>query len=119
MTHGTNRVYKVQLEGKDQTSFATIRVDEDLRPKIGDQIKLREKFPNEIFKITRTIPAGNPGKDGMIYIVEHESDRNLVAGGDTSDGNSGNRSLPPDDTPPARGPRGLCDPRSIVLGWAR
>ena len=82
MTHGTNRVYKVQLEGKDQTDFATIRVDEALRPNIGDQIKLREKFPNEIFKITRTIPAGNPGNDNMIYIVEHESDRNLIAGGD-------------------------------------
>ena len=70
------------MEGKDQTDFATIRVDEALRPNIGDQIKLREKFPNEIFKITRTIPAGNPGNDTMIYIVEHESDRNLIAGGD-------------------------------------
>lgn len=81
MTHGTNRVYKVQLEGKDQTGFATIRVDEALRPNIGDQIKLA-LFPNQIYKIMRTIPAGNPGNDTMIYIVEHESDRNLVAGGD-------------------------------------
>jgi len=83
MTHGTNRVYKVQLEGKDQTDFATIRVDEDLRPNIGDQIKLA-LFPNQIFKITRTDPAGNPGNDDMIYIVEHESDRNLIAGGDVA-----------------------------------
>ena len=81
MVHGTNRVYKVQLEGADQTDFATIRVDEDIRPNIGDQIKLALR-PNEIFKIMRTIPAGNPGNDDMIYIVEHESDRNLIAGGD-------------------------------------
>ena len=82
MVHGTNRVYKIQLEGANQTDFATIRVDEDIRPNIGDQIKLPTFTPNEIFKIMRTIPSGNPGGDNMIYIVEHESDRNLVACGD-------------------------------------
>lgn len=80
MTHGTVRKYKIKFEGNNQVDQASINVDEDLRPNIGDQIKLAI-FPNELFKITRTEPPGNAGLDQMVYIVEHESDRALVAGG--------------------------------------
>lgn len=80
MVHGTVRTYKIRFEGNNQTDQASISVDEALRPNIGDQIKIGI-FPNELFKITRTEPPGNNGLDQMVYIVEHESDRALVAGG--------------------------------------
>lgn len=80
MTHGSVRVYKIMLEGKDQTELRSITADEDLRPRVGDQIKL-EDYPTEIFKITRCIPADNPEGQEVTYIVEYESDRNLIAGG--------------------------------------
>jgi len=80
MTHGTVRTYKIQLEGNNQSTFATITVDEDLRPHIGEQIKLRS-HPNVIYKITRTIPSGAPPGDNTIYIVEHQSDLDKIAGG--------------------------------------
>ncbi len=83
MTHGTIRSYKIQLEGKDETQLRPILADEALRPRVGDQIKIAD-FPNQIFKITRSIPSNNPAGEAVTYVVEYESDRNRIAGGSVS-----------------------------------
>lgn len=80
MTHGTVRSYKFRLEGKDQEDLRPATFDEDLRPRIGDQIKIAD-FPIDVFKITRSIPPGAPAGEEVTYILEHESDRAIIAGG--------------------------------------
>ncbi len=80
MTHGSTRSYNVKFEGNNQTNLRPFVAEESFRPKIGDQIKLAD-FPNEIFIVTRTEPAGNPEDVALTYIVEHKSDHDKVAGG--------------------------------------
>ncbi len=74
------RSYRVILEGKDRTELRPFIAIEDLRPRVGDQIKLVD-FPLEIFKITRTEPSGAPVGANVIYIVEPQSQIEKIAGG--------------------------------------
>jgi len=59
------RQYKIQLEGNNQTPFATVTRDEALRPHVGEQIRIASR-PWEIFKVTRTIPLVYPCTCGFL-----------------------------------------------------
>ncbi len=80
MTTSTVRSYKFRLEGKDQEDLRPAEFIEDLRPRVGDQIKIAD-FPTEIFKIVESIPPGSPAGVEVTYILAFESDRAIIAGG--------------------------------------
>ena len=73
------RVFNVEIEGyPTNTNLRTIEVSEDLRPQIGDQIKLAD-FPTEVFKIIDT--RGVLSSPDFTYIVMRQSDIDITAGG--------------------------------------
>ena len=70
--------YEIILSGTSELLGSFEREPED-RPHPGDIIKLNGRL--ERFKITRSIPSNNPATQKVQYVVEYESDRNLINGG--------------------------------------
>ncbi len=64
--------YIFVLEGS-LSELARSQMSDTFRPRVGDEIILGN-FPNETFKITRSIPPSNPDNADVTYVVEYLSD---------------------------------------------
>lgn len=82
MTNSQVWSYKFKIKGDNEVliDIKPSRVLEDLRPRVGDLIKHAD-FPTDLFKVVESVPAGNPAGQAVTYILEYDSDRQLLAGG--------------------------------------
>jgi len=79
-------VYRFSIEGKVLQEIGISDVDPSMRPRVGDEVKISSR-PETIWKITRSIPSGNPDNQPVTYIVEDMRDINLIREGGAGDFN--------------------------------